>query len=94
MYDHLGRANRFGSVEKASAFKEAVDEAERVNTAILEKQTAAADDAEGETKKEENAEENAAEAAPEQEEEKAKADDAAADALAEKLESTAKVAEE
>ena len=31
---------RFGSVEKASAFKEAVDEAERVNTAILEKQAA------------------------------------------------------
>lgn len=82
---------RFGSVEKASAFKEAVDEAERVNTAILEKQAA---EGEGETK--EAAEETPAaetEAAADTEE-TPKTDDSEADALADKLESTAKVAEE
>ena len=69
---------RFGSVEKASAFKEAVDEAERVNTEIMAKQEGAK--AEGE---EGAGEEGAGE-------EKA-ADAEAADALAEQLESTAKV---
>ena len=85
-------ARRFGSVEKASAFKEAVDEAERVNTEIMEKQEAAGEAAQGEpegTKDEEKAEAKEAEEKTEAKEAEAKE----ADALAEKLESTAKVAE-
>lgn len=86
-------------MEKASAFKEAVDEAERVNTEILEKQGAEGDGVADTATEEpgEDAEAKTKEADGEDDAAAKEADAAAAkeaDALADKLESTAKVAEE